>query len=220
MVISLQNKYIFLEVPKTGTRSVRQFLIENDDTAFNNVIKMEGEIYKFRGHMRAREIKKILGRKYETFEVFGFIRHPYARLVSSYYFYRDGDVITEGNVEPWPGRLRIAFARALPFKVWALLYPYKSNLEYFIDDRGNQIVENIGTFENLNEDLQGIIEKLNLPFRLEKLPHVNKSHGIFKSEYFSNSKFLKLLKLRHKNFETDLQFYKKNENKGAYYINT
>ena len=38
MIISEQNKYIYLACPKTGTTSVEIFLLDQDPTVFKNKI--------------------------------------------------------------------------------------------------------------------------------------------------------------------------------------
>ena len=52
MIISPQNKYIYLACPKTGTMSVERFLIEQDPTAFRNEITIDNELIKLLGIQR------------------------------------------------------------------------------------------------------------------------------------------------------------------------
>src|SRR5690554_1899600 len=129
MIISKKNKFIYLAVPKTGTTSVQKFLLENDNTATNYNVELDGNQYRFGEHMTALEIKNVLGDLYNDYTVIGFVRHPYGRIVSSYFSYK------KGGKDSWKGRehqrslgdkLRIKFAKIMPFKLWALIYPYKS----------------------------------------------------------------------------------------------
>ena len=210
MIISIKNKYIFLAVPKTGTTSIQKFLLENDPSAKKNRINIDGEEYRFKEHYTAIEIKRVLGVHYDNFMVFGFIRHPYSRLVSSYFFYKNK--VQQNNIKKSPVRkyIRIYFAKLLPFKLWVLLYPYKSNIEYFIDDESKQIVDRIGIFENLDSDLNNILKNLNIKNKKTKLSHINKSKHNNYLSYFESTNFRNLINFKIKE---DLFFYESNINK-------
>lgn len=204
MIISKEHKYIFVAVPKTGTTSIQKFLLENDTTAKKNSVVINENIYIFKEHYTAKKIREILGVEYSNFKVFGFMRDPYSRLVSSYHFYKNGEPLTINNKNPWPVYIRILFARIFPFKVWVLLYPYKSNIEYLTNTNGNKIVNYIGRFENLNEDLKNIIDIIGLNFDTSKLQHINKSKHDYKEKYFKSKIFKKLVQMKIKR---DINFY-------------
>ena len=198
-----------MAVPKTGTTSVQKFLLENDKNATKNIVEIEGNLYKFREHMTALEIKRVLGVNYQNFTIIGFVRHPYGRIVSSYFFYRKGakSWAWEGreSKKPTEQKLKIKLAQLLPFHIWALVYPYKSNKEYFIDESDNLIVDlkNIGLFENLGDDLKDILFKSRITLKNE-ISHENKSNHGDKDNYFKNPVFKWLINLKVKR---DLEFY-------------
>lgn len=209
MIISTEKKYIFVAVPKTGTTSIQRFLLKQDPTARRNTVEIGGEKIRFRDHATAQTIAETLGDDFSQYRVFGFIRAPHARLVSSYHFYKNGRPITPNNSNPLPTRIRIWFARLIPFKVWALLYPYKSNVEFLLDEHGKELVTHIGIFENLGEDLKKILQDLQLDIDMTQLPHTNKSKHRNEEQYFNAAWFRKLLmpKIRQ-----DLEFYQKYSN--------
>lgn len=206
MVISFENRYIFIAVPKTGTISIQKLLLEHDPSARKYGIEIEGNKFSFGEHDTALQIKNELGKYYSQFRTFAFIRNPYSRLVSSYSFYRNGKPITPGNKNPWPARIKTAYARIIPFKLWTLTYPYKSNVEHFVDKNNNLIVDFIGTFENLDEDLASIDTSLGLDLPIEQLPHSNKSTHHSYAEYFANRNFKKYIA---RIIREDLNFYNK-----------
>ena len=206
MVISEINKYIFIAVPKTGTTSIQQLLVEQDPSAHKYNIQIQGKEYSFAEHATALDIKRTLGEHYSKFRTFAFIRNPFDRIVSSYFFYKNGHPITAGNKNPWPPRVRRTYAKITPFKVWALTYPYKSNIEHLIDRENNLIVDHIGTFENLSPDLNKIFSKLGLNISTEQLKHTNKSKHSSHLKYFTNKKFKKVIENR---ISKDLEFYEK-----------
>lgn len=204
MIISLKKKYIYIAVPKTGTTSIQKLLLANDPSARKNSVEIDEVIYRFEEHYTAKRIKQVLGDHYASFQVFGFIRNPYSRVVSSYYFYKNGEPITSGSQNPWPARLRIALARVMPFKLWCLIYPYKSNLEHLVDSQGQSIVTYIGTFENLREDLKTILKKIQVNIDIDKLIHSNQSKHENEDKYFNNIWFRKLIQPK---LQKDLDFY-------------
>lgn len=207
MIISKENKYIFVAVDKTGTTSVEKFLMENDNSATSNKVEIEGTQYNFGPHMTALEIKRILGKHYDDYKVIGFVRNPFSRVVSSYYFYKKGGKdIWKGrqHERPLKQKLKIKFTQMMPFKLWALIYPYRPNRIYFLDENENIIVDKIGNFENLSGDLERILLECGLNFDFSKFPHTNKSNHDVESEYFKNKFFSKALSLKLKD---DLEFY-------------
>ena len=60
MIISYENRYIFIAVPKTGTTSIQKLLLENDPTASNYGIQIDGQHYSFGEHDTAQQIKSEL----------------------------------------------------------------------------------------------------------------------------------------------------------------
>lgn len=194
---------------KTGTTSVEKFLIENDSSATSNTVEIEGKVFNFNSHMTALEIKSILGKYYSQFTVIGFVRNPFSRVVSSYFFYKKG-----AKHWAWKGRekdrpiiqhLQIKFAKLVPFKIWALVYPYRPNKIYFLDEDEKLIVDKIGHFENLSDDLQRILLECGLNFDFSRFPHTNKSNHEEESQYFKNRIFNMAMSLK---LRKDLAFYR------------
>ena len=216
MIISEQHKYIYLACPKTGTVSVERFLMEQDSTAFRNKIVIDGHLIKFAGHSKIKDIKKKLHNNLEDYQVIGFVRHPYSRIVSSYFFYKNGKPITKGSLLNYKGNFsaflkalanlfKVYLSRIISFQLWALLYPYKSNKEFFVDEKNEIIVQHIGLFENLDGELAQILKRLDLDFDISKLKKINKSKHEVVSTYFKNRFFKKLINLK---VRKDLRFYK------------
>jgi hypothetical protein len=206
MIISVQNRYIFIAVPKTGTTSIQQLILEHDPSATKYSVEIEGETYNFGEHDTALQIRRTLGKRYSQFRTFGFIRNPFSRIVSSFFFYRNGNPITRGNKRPWPSRLKKGYAKVTPFKLWALSYPYKSNIEHLVDEHNNVIVDYIGTFESLKNDITKIFRAIDLDIPTDQLKHTNRSDHLSSMEYFSNKIFKKAVE---KLIQRDLLFYEK-----------
>lgn len=215
MIISEQNKYIYLACPKTGTTSIENFLLKQDSTAFRNKIIIAEKLLTFKGHETAKKIKDKLKNDFNKYKVIGFVRHPYSRIVSSYFFYKNGKPLTKGKISNYKGNqfhsrsalmnsIKSVLSKTIPFHLWALIYPYKTNKEFFMDANNKNIVTHIGLFENLNEDLEQILKKLNLNFDVSELKKINTSNHDTVDTYFKNGLFRKIINLKIKE---DLEFY-------------
>jgi hypothetical protein len=193
MIISDYYKYIFIANPKTGTTSIQKFLLENDPTARKNILKLNGEYCKVRGHSTANSLKKVMGDKFEEYAKVAFFRDPYSKVVSSYYFYNSCSIYNSlaSKKYKWMFSLfrtsQILSAKILPFYFWTLLYPYKSNFEYLCDSDGNLLVDYLGDFQNLKSDFYRIFQNIGLDFSGYELPFINRSNHDEYSLYFRNS---------------------------------
>ena len=164
------------------------FLLDNDPTAARNVIRVDGEDRKVPEHISALELRKILGNKFDEYASFAFVRNPYSKIVSSYYFYREGRAAREvrAGKHGFFVRSKVIFAQILPFSLWSILYPYRSCSRSLVDQDGKLLVKHIGYFENLENDFKDIVGRLGFDSRLEQLPHFNRTdHDEFNS-YIGN----------------------------------
>jgi hypothetical protein len=178
MFYSKKFNLLFIASPKTGTVSVHEALEKLDPNGERRIIELgektiTGKDLKqgFIGHARAREIKEVLGSDlYNTINSIAFVRNPYAKLVSSYFFNKNNKFSQVFRIKLKKNRLKrmasyfltVLFAKVLPFKLWALLYPYRSNSSYILDYDGKLIVKNLGRTEFLNEDFHKIMKRLNI----------------------------------------------------------
>jgi len=217
MISSNTHKYIFVGVPKTGTRSIQKFLVDHDPSAMFNKVVLENEEHIFADKAKASEIKSVLKSAYSGYRTFAFIRHPYSKLVSSYFFYKNGQPIVDNSWKafikaPIKRKLSLVFThlkivstRFLPFEIWSLIYPYKTNLEY-ITKEGEVIVSYVGRYEKLEEDFFRILKELGVDLEVNSLPHVNKSKHKSYQDYFKRSWYLKLV---NRKVKSDLDYYNK-----------
>ena len=88
-------------------------------------------------------------------------------------------------------------AKILPFKIWAFIYPYRSNISYVTDFDGKVIVKHIGRTEYLNEDFHKIMNSLNIEAKHIQVGKKNTSshqsyERYFKSKWFKNKMYVKM----------------------------
>lgn len=94
MFFSNTYNLLFIASPKTGTVSIHEALEYLDPKSERRKIKIGNKEITSKdldqgiiGHARARELKKTLGDdNYNKLHTIAFVRNPYSKLVSSYFF--------------------------------------------------------------------------------------------------------------------------------------
>lgn len=185
-------KTIFIHVPKTGGISIDRYFREN----YNLV--------DFTGHHSASEIKVKFPENFDNYFKFAFVRNPWERLASAFFFLDQGGyskidaVIREkyllkyaGNFSDFvldlPNNLEFVKAPTLPSElgVDGLPFPTAHFVEqaYWICDNDNKIlVDFVGRFENLQSDFEKICKKLELQaIPLQKLN--SSKHDYYRNHY-------------------------------------
>lgn len=227
MFYSRKYKLLFIASPKTGSKSVHNVLYQIDpegkireiktDTVTVNPKNIPGKVL---GHAKALNIKKALGdEEYNKLSKFAFVRNPYSKIVSSYFFNKQSELfpvsffnkVKKGRYsQAYRYFFGISSAKILPFKLWFFIYPHKKNIEYVTDNEGNVIVDYIGRTEYLNKDLINILNKIGIDTTGIKLKKINTSkHGEF-MKYFESKWFKKIV---DKRFAEEIEFYKSISNK-------
>jgi len=215
MLISEQHKILYVAVPKTATTSIQEWL-RTEDSSFIDPKAAFGRSINLWDHSTAFQAQQKLGKDYyDSLEVIAFLRHPIFRIISSYNFYRMG--AKRHSLFYWHpnasflryviSTAQILSAQILPIRLWALLHPYMDNKRYFTDNNGNIIVDHIGRYESLADDLKCISEKLELDVDISKLPNLNVSKTSDQEFKLNHPTFIKMLKIRHTRFKEDLIFY-------------
>lgn len=157
MIISHKHKFIFIKTQKTAGTSIEtylsQFCDENDIvTPFGR--PEEGHIPRnwqgFHSHIQAFEVKAILQENiWNNYFKFCFERNPWDKTISHFYFrkYRHA-----GSAQ--------TFEDYLEQKNFCFNYPK------YTDQSGAIIVDRVGKYENLNDELSEILPSLGIPFKM------------------------------------------------------
>lgn len=174
MIINSKLKYIFLDVPKTGTTSIQKWLIENDKNAQN---KISTYINIDCTHIRYVKLELLMGKDLLNYKLIAVVRDPYERVFSAYNFYKKG---AKKNLLPNFTKttifleIKIIIAKLLPFWLWCLIYPLKKT-SYFIKSKDNSVlVDYLVDYQNLNETLPMVMEEIGLKIS-SKIPSINVS---------------------------------------------
>lgn len=161
MYISHQKKFIFLHIPKCAGTTIKSIIMPYID---EHKYTIEGEkVTRIGGYQSHQKLTKTLREKYKDYFIFAFVRNPWAWNLSFYNF------------------------KCTREKHYPRLYP---TFESFIKAKANhknhqlcewthygdntQMIDFIGKFENLEEDIKFIANKLKIPIP-ETTPHYKNS---------------------------------------------
>jgi len=220
MFFSKKYNLLFIASPKTGTVSIHEALEKLDPSGERRKIVMGNKEITSNdldqgiiGHARAREIKKALGDEdFNKLNTIGFIRNPYSKLVSSYFFNKKNNCSQAFNMKGNKHILKRSvnyflstlFAKVLPFEIWALFYPYRSNLSYLTDYDGSLIVKYIGRTESLNQDFHNIMKSLDIDVKHIQVGKSNTSSHKSEDHYFKSEWFKKRM---YQKMKSDIDLY-------------
>ena len=220
MPYSDSHRYIHIRVPKTGSSSVARSLrlAHLEQGGFRELLKgkVDKEFKKKHSladlkmtnatqiqHLSARELKYIMGKKYDEYFSFSFVRNPWALVVSNYnYSHISNQPSTEEMKEiiKKKGHPPLRKFHNKPFDVWLkdrapgiiaknlkTLFNKKygnNQLAKLCDINGEVIVNFIGRLESIDRNLPFIFGKIGLI--LDKVPHKNRSTFKPYSEYYND----------------------------------
>ena len=164
MTYSDDYKYIFLAVPKTGSRTIQEHL------QHHGIRSAKGWDPN---HDTYEQVKEKLGEdKCKEYFTFAFFRNPWAMLISHFFFNKHKHRYPEDkkSVIQWLNTYRSPD-------------PY---VPYLFDKEGNLALDFIGKLEHLNRDFNGVCDRLGLP-QPRQTTHIGKqtpSKRLHYTEYY------------------------------------
>lgn len=192
MLLSYSKKFIFIHIDKTAGTSIKaalsKYCFYPEETMYSSALKKLGVRQysdEFYDHIRSSELIRYLDPTiFNDFFKFAFVRNPWDWMLSSYTYY-----LKKPGMHP-----HVYFKNEIQtfrdFIKWQTGNPYiyHTQSEYLFDRFGNKMVDYIGKFENVEEDFEFVLNKLNIT---EKLPHKNisKEKG-YADQYTSETKDL------------------------------
>src|SRR6266571_4764317 len=169
-MISHKYKCIFVEVPKTGSTSIRAILgkayiphlnlVEIKTLMENSWTQFGGRTNRIRGalyQLLPRERKIDIGRRqFESYFKFGFVRNPCDRVVSLYERTEPLQMKDKMSFEEFVGWIQYSSSTCIHSS------PHRYQLDWFVDGSGNMLADSIGKFERLEADWLSIAQKLGI----------------------------------------------------------
>ena len=176
-MIAHAKKFIFVHINKNGGTSIekvlRKFSREDNETfhkheMMHNIPETDGLSFTNQDN-----ILNQLNHGIDNYFKFTFVRNPWDRCVSNYFFnkkkYPDSDH-AKMNFEDYLDDLD---------SHWTTSY---NQIDWLLDDSGKNCMDFIGRFENFQEDFKKVC--ITLGIKNYKLPHVNKSpHRDYRTYY-------------------------------------
>jgi len=164
-MIDHEHKFVYVRVPKTGSSSVMSTLFPELWPKHVSRDTPGSWLYD-KSHVPLDMIKdELTSEQYNSYFKFSFVRNPYDRLVSSYFYYNDWFLYHEKH-QPYSCFKHFIYALLEDtislndrFK-YTLQYPYTQGCDY------------VGRYESLQSDFDHVCEQLNIP--VVALPTINK----------------------------------------------
>ncbi|HCX29893.1 MAG TPA: hypothetical protein DHU55_09025 [Blastocatellia bacterium] len=208
-MISHKYKCIFVEVPKTGSTSVRAILgkpLRPHLNLWENKRLMES-YWTQRGGRKNRILEclyltlpkqrriEIGQRQFATYFKFGFVRNPWDRVVSLYERTEAEQMRNEMTFDQFVDWIQYSSSTCVHSS------PHRYQLDWFVDSNGKVLADFIGKFERLEEDWAFVAQKLGIN---ETLPHrranLRKRHY---TEYYTAS----TREVVAKKFKVDVEYF-------------
>lgn len=166
-----RHRCIFVHIPKTAGSSV--------------VLSLFGEGSR---HVPYHEYERANPRKFRRYFKFAFVRNPWDRLVSSYFYLRNGG--SGGHDQVWSGRCLAGYTDFGSFvrgwltkeSIWSWVH-FKPQ-HYFICDANLRVrMDFVARLETIDTDFRYICERLNIAAELKQTNPSNHRHY---SEYYTD----------------------------------
>jgi len=183
MLISHKYKFITIEIPKTGTRSLREMLSPLGVNFSNEILHR---------HAKAKEVMQsprfTTAFSWEDYKKFTIVRDPWKRYLSFYSYiktegakYRDSSA---EEVRSWPnsrinqGKWSLDLLSSVSFDDFAGLHKTIQEMEsqetFICSDDGQILVDVIGRIETMANDVQNFLNDIGVKQKVNSI-HTNKS---------------------------------------------
>jgi len=206
-VISHTYKCIFVEVPKTGSTSVRAILgkaMRPHLNLWENKRLMES-YWTQRGGRKNRILEclylalskerrmEIGQRQFDSYFKFGFVRNPWDRVVSLYERTEAQQMRNEMTFTEFVEWIEYSSSTCVHSS------PHRYQLDWFVDPNGKVLANFIGRFERLDEDWAYVAQKLGIK---ESLAHRRAS---FRTRHYTEYYNARTRELIAQKFKVDIE---------------
>ena len=203
MIISFQRKFVFVALPKTAGHALRAALRPHlSETDWEQCTLFEKRYFPVEalaqighGHISCRQIKPfLLPTQWTEFLKFGFVRNPYDRFVS-YYFFRNGSPQAPST------DISYLMKQVLKEEIALKHFLMRPQYEFVCDREGTIMLDYLGRYESLQACFDDLCGRLSLP--THQLERVNKSKHLDYREYLDEE----LQEMIYQRYQTDFELF-------------
>ena len=173
-MINHKHKFIFIHIPKCCGSSIEKSLLDDSCTFRSNAYPHNFRLRYPLNHCTLSDIEnsKVLYPNFDKFYSFTFVRNPFDRLVSEYFYLKNKLKLSDDIKKEL---ISLANNNKNGVKGNHCMHQHK-----FINDKINFI----GKFENLQEDFNIVCDKIGISRR--QLPHKNATKHRHYTEYYDD----------------------------------
>lgn len=215
-MISDKHKYVFVHIPKCGGSSIELNLLARENIYINNFIKngfsklspLQKKKYNLgRQDMGVSsqhlKINQYESQKTKNYFTFSFVRNPWDRMVSEYFYIRKKwgcDCKEKYFKKTFPNFRSFVIKNGLQCSWPSHRF---QQIDFVLNPMTNQMVDFIGRFENLNRDFRYVCQRIGFK-KLARLRQTNVTyHKKYRHYYDTETKNI----IAHK-FRRDIEYFK------------
>lgn len=165
VIVSHKYKFIYVAIPKTATHAIRFALRkhlgpddwEQVELYHQSRLPFSGFEHVNHGHITSSEAKRVLSEEvWDSYFKFTFVRNPFDRFISYAFFrHQSSEIFAKNKL----GVMKLLFKK--PSLADDILF--KPQWNFVTNELGDNIVDFIGRFENLQTDFDAVCQKVGLP---------------------------------------------------------
>tara|TARA_R110001592_G_scaffold130031_5_gene343041 strand:- start:1652 stop:2278 length:627 start_codon:yes stop_codon:yes gene_type:complete len=185
MIYSKKHDFLYIAVAKTATTLIEDTICKNlKYKQFNQVFVTAGIEKDLHKHSTMQEIQLRLP-EVQKYWKFAFVRNPYSRMVSWFSYLTQGlNGLTAQKIHAKTYGTDYLLGDFKNFCNFAPFWVFNNQFFHLCDKDENIKIDFVGRYENLQEDLGIVCDKIGIP--QQKLPRTNKSKHKHYTEYYDD----------------------------------
>ena len=215
MLISHKHKFITIDIPKTGSRSLRESLLPLSVIDIRGEPKVDAQFYQHDGAIRAKKQFIKNGWNWNEYFKFTIVRNPWQRYFSFFKYFksygekymRRDESINWREPEINQGKLCVELFKNKDDQTALKNIIFKNNSQdsYYCDESGKIMVDHMAEFENLQNEFVFLCNQVGI--QTPKLQHGNKSANSLNMHEIYNQELITLVANKEKSV-IELKGYK------------
>jgi hypothetical protein len=206
MLISHKHKFITIDIPKTGSRSLRESLLPLGILDVYGAPNRSADFYQHDGAIRAKTQFAKNNWIWNEYFKFTIVRNPWERYFSFFKYFKSYSkkYITRDKSIIWDepkinlGKLCVELFKDRDNQTVLkyIILNNKPQASHYCDETGEVIVDHIASFEDLENEFVLLCNKVGI--KTPKLQHENKSVDSLKMEEIYNQELIDLVAEKEK----------------------